>query len=54
MKRLIISCFITGIIINCNAQNYWKNGVKEGRVIITSEKNNEKFAKKENAKFTDF
>ncbi|MPT30753.1 MAG: glycosyl hydrolase, partial [Chryseobacterium sp.] len=54
MKRLIISCFMTGIIINCNAQNYWKNGIKEGRVIITSQKNNEKFAKKENAKFIDF
>lgn len=42
------------MIINTNAQNYWKKGMKEGRVVITSQKNNEKFALKPNAKFVDF
>ena len=54
MNRLILSCFLTGMIINANAQNYWKKGMKEGRVIMTSQKNNEKLAKKANAKFIDF
>jgi glucosylceramidase len=38
MNRLILSCFLTGMIINANAQNYWKKGMKEGRVIMTSKK----------------
>gem|GEM_PF-5399908 len=29
MKRIIVSCFVIGVAINGNAQNYWKkNAVK--------------------------
>jgi len=54
MKKTIVLFAALAIASNMNAQNYWKKGMKEGRVIITSQKTNEKFAKKANAKFVDF
>jgi len=43
MKKLIVSCFVVGMALNVNAQNYWKkNAGKSAKVIFTNSKTNEK------------
>ena len=54
MKGKIVLLASVFFIVNVNAQNYWKKGLKDGKVILTSKKSNEKFASKSNAVFTDF
>ena len=54
MKKTIILFAALSLSANMNAQNYWKKGMKQGKVILTSQKSNEKFASRSNAVFTDF
>ncbi len=55
MRKLIVSCFVVGIVFNANAQNYWKkNAGKTAKVILTNSKANEKMADKGIVKFEPF
>ena len=52
MKKLIVSCFVVGMALNVNAQNYWKkNAGKSAKVIFTNSKTNEKMVDKGMVKF---
>lgn len=52
MKRLIVSCFVVGVVFNANAQNYWKkNAGKTAKIIFTSALANEKMVDKGTVKF---
>lgn len=55
MKKLIITGCVLGLMMNVNAQNYWKNKKNySGKVIMTNAKTNEKLAEKGSAKFENF
>jgi glucosylceramidase len=47
MRKLIVSCFLVGIVVNVNAQNYWKKHEgKTAKVILTNAKVEERMVDK--------
>ncbi len=55
MRKLIVSCFVVGIVVNVNAQNYWKKHEgKTAKVILTNAKAEERMVDKGAVKFEQF